>query len=118
MPAINFFPQNTFSWYKLIAVFGLVEDLFYKNRGYGNIAGHQHAGHALYKESDWLTITPKSTAVELTCDFKESPQTIFKSSGINNYSCLLCVGIAFGSMVRGQVEMVKYVGGGKILAVS
>lgn len=118
IPGINFFPQNTFSWYKFIAVLGIVEDLFYKDRGYGNKAGNQHvSGYSMMEASDWFNIAPKSQAVELTCNFKGSRQSLLKMIGKNNYSCLLGLGIAFGTMMRGEVELVKYVGGGKILAM-
>lgn len=118
IPGINFFPQNTFSWYKFIAILGIVEDLFYKDRGYGNKAGNQHVTcYSEVEASDWFNIIPNSPAIELTCDFNESRQSLQKIIGRNSYSCLLGIGIAFGAMDRGQVEMVKYVGGGKILAM-
>jgi hypothetical protein len=119
IPDVNFFPQNSFSWYRFNAVFGIIGDLFYKNREYGNKAGNQHGmGYSVLERTNWLNITPKSPAVELTCSFKESRESLLKMIGKDNYSCLLGIGIAFGSMVRGQVELVKYVGGGKILAMA
>lgn len=118
IPDVNFFPQNTLSWYKFIVVLGIIEDLFYKNRAYGNIAGNEHGiGYSVVEVSDWLNITPQSPAVELTCSFKESRKPLIQKLGKNNHSCLLGVGIAFGAMSRGQVELVKYVGGAKVLAM-
>ena len=119
IPGVNFFPAGNFSWYKIMAVFGVIENVFYNSRGYGNAAGNQHLrGYNVFASSDWFNITPQSQAVELICSFRESRKGLIQLIGKNNYSCLLGVGIAYGSMDRGQIELVKYVGGGKILAMS
>jgi len=119
IPGVNFFPQNNFSWYKFIAILGIVEDVFYNNRDYGNKAGYSPlVNDSVVEQSDWLNIMPQSPAIEFTCNFKDYYQDILKELGKSNYSCLLGIGIAFGSMVRGQVELVKYVGGGTILAMA
>jgi hypothetical protein len=97
---------------------GVVENVFYNGRGYGNAAGNEHlTGNSVLSASDWFNITPNNAAVELTCSFQEERNDLIRQIGKKNYSCLLAVGIAFGSMERGKVEMVKYVGGGKILAM-
>jgi hypothetical protein len=117
IPGVNFFPAGNFSSYRLMAVLGVVENVFYHPRGYGNAAGNQHLdGKSVLKSSDWMNITPQSQPVELTLSFIDS-RSLLQKTGRNNYSCLLGIGIAFGAMDRGQVEMVKYVGGGKILAM-
>lgn len=119
IPGVNFFPLNNFSWYKIMGVLGIVQDLYYHPLGYGSITGDQQVmGIGATKESDWLSITPKSPVTELTFNFKEFRNVLIQKIGKKNYSCLLGVGIAFGSMARGQVEIVKYVGGGKILAMA
>ena len=117
LQGVNFFPAENMSWYKLVAILGVIEDLFYTPKGYGNAAKNQHViGYSVYTESDWFNITPQSPALELTCSFKESSKGLLQLIGKNNHSCLLGIGIAYGAMVRGQVEVVKYVGGAKILA--
>ena len=118
IPGVNFFPADNFSWYKIVAVLGVIENIFYNPKGYVNRAGNPHVNsHFVLNESDWFNITPKSEPVELTCSFKKSAKDLLQKIGKNNYSCLLGIGIAYGSISRGQVEMVKYVGGGKILAM-
>lgn len=118
LPEINFFPQNTYSWYRFIAVFGLIEDLFYNPNGYQTITGNQQVnGYSVVNETDWLPVTPESPALQLTCGFKGSARSILQRIGRNNYSCLLGIGISFGAMTRGRIEAVKYVGGGKVLAM-
>lgn len=101
-----------------MAVLGVIENVFYNSRGYGNAAGNQHlSGYNVFASSDWLNITPQSGVIELSCSFKEFSKGLIQLIGKNNYSSLLGVGIAYGAMDRGQVEMVKYVGGGKVLAM-
>jgi hypothetical protein len=118
IPGANFLPQVTLSYFKFIAILGVVENVFYNGRGYGNAAGNEHlTGNSVLSASDWFNITPNNAAVELTCSFQEERNDLIRQIGKKNYSCLLAVGIAFGSMERGKVEMVKYVGGGKILAM-
>ncbi|AEV98575.1 hypothetical protein Niako_2220 [Niastella koreensis GR20-10] len=118
IPGVNFFPAGNFSSYKLMAILGVIENVFYHPGGYGNAAGNQHLdGDYVFKSSDWITITPQSQPIELECNFRLSREELLEQKGKNNYSCLLAIGIAFGAMDRGQVEMVKYVGGGKILAM-
>jgi hypothetical protein len=118
MPGVNFFPADNFSWYKFMAILGVIENVFYNRLGYGNAAGNQFlTGHSVFETSDWFNIAPNSAPVELTCSFKESAKGLIQKIGKNNYSCLLAIGIAFGSMTQGKVQMVKYVGGGKILAM-
>jgi len=119
IPGVNFFPADNFQWYKFVAILGIIEDVFYFPRGYGNAAGRQNTyGDSVFEASNWFNITPQSPALELTCSFKEFGKNVIKAVGKNNYSCLLAIGIAYGSMVQGRVEMVKYVGGGKILSMA
>ncbi|OQP41065.1 hypothetical protein A4H97_15825 [Niastella yeongjuensis] len=118
IPGANFFPQEQFTWYKFISILGVVEDVFYGARGYKTKAGYPLTpGYRVIEQTGWFNITPKSQAVTLTCSFNASPAEVIGSTEINNYSCLLAIGIAYGSMERGEVEMVKYVGGGKVLAM-
>ncbi len=118
IPGVNFFPQENFSWYKFFATVGIIEDVFYNAGEYGNKAGNKHVmGYSALNQSNWLNITPNSEPVELTCSLRDLRKDLLKMLGTDNYSCLLGIGIAYGSMVHGQVEMVKYVGGGKILAM-
>jgi hypothetical protein len=37
----NLFPAGNFASYRLMAVFGVIENVFYHSRGYGNAAGKQ-----------------------------------------------------------------------------
>ncbi|MBO9201616.1 MULTISPECIES: hypothetical protein [Niastella] len=119
IPNVNFFLPGNFGWYKFIAVLGMVPDVFFNFRGYCLKSGYHTRPSNSFKmaHSDWFTISQQSKAVTLTCNIMDMRQAIIKEAGENNYSCLLGVGIAFGAMDRGEVEIIKYVGGGKILAM-
>ena len=67
--------------------------------------------------AEWAGISPKRFLQYLTVGFlKERLQysrnlvEVAEEAGFNPQSLLLGVGIAFGHMVKGQVELIKYVG--------
>ncbi|WP_143774190.1 hypothetical protein [Niastella vici] len=41
IPGVNFFVPGNYSWYKFIAVFGIIQDMFYDPKGYVNKAGKE-----------------------------------------------------------------------------
>ncbi|WP_207512651.1 hypothetical protein [Longitalea luteola] len=120
MPGINFFPPGKYSWYRFIAVLATVEDMFYSNGEYQPEHGaNREMNMYTIEETDWMAVTPRSepftmelnklgTYYERAADRKQ----------FNRHSLLLAAGIAFGNMPKGQIQMVKYVGGAKILAMA
>jgi hypothetical protein len=122
IPGINFFVPGSYSWYRFIAVFGIIQDMFYVPNGresYLNKGGDDvNWTLGQHRETDWLNMSSRSPALTLECSLKSIRKDIQDILDLNSHSCLLGVGIAFGNMPRGQVEMVKYVGGAKVLGMA
>jgi hypothetical protein len=118
IPGVNFFLPQSYAWYRFMVVFGIVGDVFFNANGYRSIMDRWSSlGLSMLQITDWLNVAPQSPAVTVTFDFNEVKEGVLDLTGENNFSCLLGIGIAFGTMLKGEVEMVKYVGGGKILAM-
>lgn len=115
---VNFFVPNNYSWYKFMVVLGTVEDMFYTENGYKTENGVEMHMFTL-EETDWFTVSPRSESVLVNLtDIGDYINERADTIRLNPQSLLLGVGIAFGRMVNGQVEMIKYVGGAKILATA
>lgn len=119
IPDVNFFVPGNYSWYKFMVMLGTVEDMFYTEKGYKPENGNEMFMWEL-EETDWLAVSPRAEPVTVALS-KMSDYFKKKADGnvrFNRQSLLLAAGISFGNMSRGQVEMVKYVGGAKILAMA
>ncbi|HEX6426482.1 MAG TPA: hypothetical protein VF008_02305 [Niastella sp.] len=118
IPDVNFFVPEYYPWYKFIIIVGTVEDMFYNPKGY-----QSHNGKEMYSavldESDWLTVHAGAPAVtKQYTQLQNAYGGVSKLAKLKSYSMLLAVGIAFGTMQKGKIEMVKYVGGAKILGMA
>lgn len=118
IPGVNFFIPGNYAWYKFMVVLGTIEDMFYTERGYTPQNGKEMFMWEL-EVTDWLAVSPRSEPITVAFnsmgDYFEKPD---ENVSFNPQSLLLAVGIAFGNMARGEVEMVKYVGAGKVLAMA
>jgi hypothetical protein len=117
MPGINFFNPGKYSWYRLLVTIGIIEDMFYDPKGY-----HPQHGEVVYswaeEATDWLPMA-YSPAFSIPLNkLRNSYANVLKESRLNSHSLLLGVGIAFGAMSNGHIEMVKYVGGAKVLGMA
>ena len=118
IPDVNFFVPNNYPWYRFMVIVGIVEDMFYNPKGYQPQHGREMSSSAL-DVSDWLTVHAGVPAVtKQYTELLDAYGSIGKIDKLNSYSILLAVGIAFGTMQKGQIEMVKYVGGAKILGMA
>jgi hypothetical protein len=117
IPDVNFFVPNKYAWYKFIVVLGTVEDMMYTERGYKPESGNEMHMFML-EETDWFAVSPRSEPVYIELNEMEKYIEEVSEISFNPQSLLLGVGIAFGHMVKGQVELIKYVGGAKILAMA
>lgn len=100
-----------------MVVLGIVEDMFYHEKGYQSEQGKELYISSL-DETAWLPVTSHSPAFSMELHKLENYlDDISEIVALKRSSLLLGVGIAFGTMPRGQIEMVKYVGGAKVLAV-
>lgn len=121
IPGINFFVPGQYSWYKFVAVFGVIQDLFYHPNGresYLNKKGDDvNWTLGQHHETDWMNMSSRSPSITIELSLKSMRKDIQDVLDLNSHSCLLGIGIAFGVMPRGEVEMVKYVGGAKVIAM-
>ena len=120
IPGINFFVPEKYPWYKFIVIVGTVEDMFYDSKGYQPQRGYgKEMNSWVLEESDWMTVHAGAPAVSKQyTKLGDCYGGVAEIAKLSSYSLLLAVGIAFGTMQKGQIEMVKYVGGGKILGMA
>lgn len=109
MPNLNFVAPGNYQWYRFIAVMGIVPDLFYTAHGYKPMENHKDF-YPEIQETAWLPVNSASAPVTLSLQVNDEPKT-------SSYSCMLAIGIAFGTMIEGTVQPVRYIGGAKIVAV-
>lgn len=118
MPGINFFVPGNYGWYKFIMVTGIIQDMFYGARGYVNKEGKEiHWSIRGRRETDWLSVSPQSPAFTIIDSLESLRQEFKEVISMDAYSCLLGIGIAFGNMPNGHIEMVKYAGGAGVLGM-
>ncbi|OQP58130.1 hypothetical protein A3860_07330 [Niastella vici] len=108
LPGINFIVPGDYSWYQFTAVAGLVPDLYYHEHGYRPKDDRVHFRDLAY--SDWLPVNTPSPAGKLIV-------TGLPEQKPENCSLMIAVGIAFGTIQRGEIEQVKYVGAGKVIGM-
>lgn len=117
IPDVNFFVPGKYSWYKFMVVLGTVEDMFYTEKGY-KPENDREMYMSVMEETDWLAVSPRTEPISITLnDLGEYVEEAGEQIIWNRQSLMLGVGIAFGQMSKGRVDLVKYVGGGKILAM-
>jgi hypothetical protein len=109
MPNLNFVAPGNYQWYRFIGVMGIVPDLFYTAYGYKPMEKYEEFFPEIHEE-DWLPVNSASAPVTISLQGNKKPKT-------SSYSCMLAIGIAFGTMIEGRIEPVKYIGGAKIVAV-
>jgi hypothetical protein len=118
IPGINFFNPGKYSWYKFIILFGVIEDWFYSPKGYVNKGGKEVRWTiGWHRETDWMNISPELPSFTLFGSIKKLRSDFKEVISLDSHSCLLGVGIAFGAMPNGHMEMVKYVGGATVLGM-
>ena len=118
MPGVNFFMPGNYSFYKFIAVFGIIQDMFSGQRGYVDKAGKEiHWSFCWFRETDWLSVSPQSPSFTILGSLESQRKEFKEIISMDAYSCLLGIGIAFGNNSNGHIEMVKYVGGAGVLAM-
>ncbi|WP_205511297.1 hypothetical protein [Longitalea arenae] len=120
VPDINFFIPGKYSWYKFIAILANVEDMYYSERGYQPEHGtNKEMNMFTTEETEWMAIAPRTEPFKMELNkLGAYYERVEDRKEFNRHSMLLAVGIAFGHMPKGQIEMVKYVGGAKILAMA
>jgi hypothetical protein len=118
IPDVNFFVPGNYPWYRFMVIIGTVEDMFYHPTGYRPEKGKEENTWSL-EATEWLPVHAGAPAVtKQYTQLKESFDGVEETANLSSYSMLLAVGIAFGTMQKGQIEMVKYVGGAKILGMA
>jgi hypothetical protein len=116
-PEINFMIPGDFEWYRLMYVVATIDDMFYQPHGY-RAENNNEVNSWRVEKTDWLPVYPGSPSVTLQHkkleDYLDDPSELPNKA---RFSTMLAIGIAFGTMQRGQITMAKYIGGAKILEV-
>jgi hypothetical protein len=104
---VNFFPPGSHSYFRMVAVLGIVPDLFFKKESYAPEGVFSF--HPQKAVSEWLIVKTGSASLQLELQLPASPT-------FNSYSLLLSVGIEMGAAASaGIIETVRHTGCGKIL---
>lgn len=108
LPGINFFPPEPYSCYRLVAVLGLVPDVYYKNEMYrpDNVYTEYFP---IQTRSDWYTVANGSPSLNFELRL---PNAIAGE----DYSLVLSAGVEMGT-TPASIGAVRYQGCGKIIMV-
>lgn len=111
LPGINLYPPKDYSMYSIIAVMGVVPDLFLSGEHYKpSTVGYEHD----YDEvaTDWFSLSKGSPAQVLHIQADTLPPN-------GDFSLMLTIGIRFGTMIDANtIQQVKRAGAAKILAMA
>ena len=108
LPGINFFPPEPYSFYRLVAVLGLVPDVYYKNEMYR--PDNVYTNHfPVQSRSDWYTVAKGSPSLNFELRL---PTNLARE----DYSLVLSAGVEMGT-TPGSTGAVRYHGCGKIIMV-
>jgi hypothetical protein len=113
-PAANFRIPDKYPWFKITAVLAVMKDLYYdeRNKWYATADGASTSNYT-FEETNWLPVYPHTPSFPINISLQDLAH-LYDAS----YSCMLALGVAFGTMRQGAIQQVKYVGAGKIMAVS
>jgi hypothetical protein len=109
LPEINFVAPGNYQWYQFRVVFGIIPDLFYNGHRYWP-QGNEINFSPEIAETNWLPVNSNAAAVSLSLNLQYQPET-------PSYSCMLAIGLAFGTLQAGHIQPVKYIGAAKILGM-
>ena len=111
LPGINFFAPEKYPVYSFIATLGILPDLFFHKHGYQSPPAYGQFIYPVVEKTSWYPVLNGAAAETIHLKFDSVPPD-------NNYSLLLSIGIAFGTITTGnQVQQVKYAGAAKVLAM-
>lgn len=112
IPGINFTPQSRYSVYRIVAVLGIVPDLFYNEKSGRYVPGGDFDGISIQTAmSEWFPVKSGSVPVTLSLQLPAGPQS-------GSFSLVLSAGICYGQPgARSVTDVVKYNGCGRILSV-
>jgi hypothetical protein len=111
IPGINFLAQQRHSMYSIVAMLGVVPDLFYnEDKGYLPSLYEYENLRPEITESEWFAVQRGSAATSISISCDTVPPD-------NNFTLMLSIGVRFGKMAdTNLVEQVKNAGCAKILA--
>jgi hypothetical protein len=110
MTGVNFFPPGSHSYFRMVAVLGLLPDQFFKVEDYSPEG--EFSFQPVKAVSEWQIVKSGSGAIALNLQLPEAPT-------FNSYSLVLSVGIEMGRAGNGgAIETIRHTGCGKILATA
>jgi hypothetical protein len=112
VPGINFFNPGKHNFYSIVAVLGVVPDLYYSPYRYMPAWPESSEYQPVYEASTWFTSLEGSKPFTLSLKYNQPIQT-------PNFIAMLSVGIKFGTMGPGGVmQQIAHAGGAKILVTA
>ena len=109
LPDMNFVPPGNFPLYRFMVSLSVVPDWVYTDMGY-RMNGDYSKAVPVHIYTDWFQTGNESPSIQLELQMPHQPVA-------DSFSCMLALGIGFGIMKYGEIRPVKYMGGGKIVAV-
>ena len=117
LPGINFSPSQKHPLFSVMAVLGVIPDLYWTKDGYTfsneNRKSYQPGYSASWlaeSSTPWLHVTEGLPASTLELKVTDVPPD-------NNFALMLTVGIRMGTPLAKMVDEVKYAGCGKVVRV-
>ncbi|NII29899.1 hypothetical protein HB364_32775 [Pseudoflavitalea sp. X16] len=112
LPGINLFASTSHPVFSMIAVLGIVPDLFYSPTKYITTSDEYNEFVPVMASTSWFPVLEGSEPVSLTLPYLFAPPD-------DGYSMMLSVGICFGRMRNAStIEQVPYAGAARILAMA
>lgn len=109
LPDVNFTPPGNLPLYRFMVSLSIIPDWLYTDRGY-RMNGDYSEADPVHKYTDWFQTGNGSPSLHLELQLPNKPVA-------DSYSCMLALGIGFGMMKYDLIQPVKYMGGGKIVAI-
>lgn len=109
IPSINFFNPGKHAFYSIVAVIGVVPDLFYSKNGYKSSWKDEDEFGSINVASEWFVSLEGSKPFTLSLKY---PLAVPNQS----FALMLSLGIKFGTMgIGGAIQQVPHAGAAKIL---
>ncbi len=112
VPTINFFNPGKHAFYSIVAVIGVLPDLFYSKKGYTSKWKNEAYYWGKSIASEWFSSLEGSKPFTLSVQYTLALPT-------QSFALMLSVGIKFGTMgIGGAIQQVPYAGAAKIVTTA
>jgi hypothetical protein len=110
IPSVNFFPPQHHPYFRIVATLSLVPDLYFNDFEY-RCENDYSVIKPIVAQTEWMAVRTGAEALSLELQMPTVPPN-------DQFSLMLCAGVQMGTAKSTTViDIVKYTGSGKIMAV-